>query len=109
MSVAPASTVFGRVIVAIVGFIFAAGFGWALVYEMQHPPVHSGHVYLYAGLGSFGLVLIALMASADYVIVKVGGFVRILPLPWLGKDRRRASAEMKVTDTEEAPLPKDAP
>ena len=93
---AQSSTVFGRVIVAIVGFIFAAGFGWALVYEMQHPPVHSGHVYVYAGAASFGLVLIALMASADYVIVKVGGFVRILPLPWLGKERRASVKTSKV-------------
>lgn len=78
------SSLVGRVAVAIVGFIFAAGFGWALVYELQHPPTHSTHIYIFAGGSAFGLILMALMASADYLIAKLGDFVRaILPsLPW---------------------------
>lgn len=64
----------------VMGLAFLVGGGWLAVYEVQHPPTHSGHLYVFIGIALLGALLInptPILNSVKQVVVI------ILPIiPW---------------------------
>lgn len=90
----------------VMGLALLVGGGWLLVYELQHPPAHSGHVYVMVGIALLGALLInpAPIVGAVKSVVIV-----ILPaLPW-SKTQVRLSGASRQQPPEAVDGNKTAP
>lgn len=71
---------YGWLLSLLMGLAFLIGGGWLAVYELQHPPTHSGHLYVFIGIALLGALLInpaPILSSVKQVVVI------ILPIiPW---------------------------
>ena len=78
------------VVVVLVGLAFLATGLFGLIYQLQHPPVQHGVIYLSAGMAIFGALLLPSVFTVAFPRVKQI-FVLIFPggLPIIGG--RRAS------------------
>lgn len=53
-----------KLALSLLGILLAAFGGFLLWFELHSPPVHNGHLWLAAGIGGVGLLLIDGVASA---------------------------------------------
>ena len=64
----------------VLGLALLVGGAWMAVWEQQHPPTHSGHLYTFVGIALLGALLInptPIISSVKQVVVV------ILPIiPW---------------------------
>ena len=101
----PARDQYLRVALVVFGLIFLVGGGWLLVFELQHPPAHSGHVYLFAGLAIFGGLCINPMPNqpSPLIVILKQVVVTVAPIvPWskVAQARRASQPITKVEDAE---------
>jgi uncharacterized membrane protein len=80
---------------ALLGLVLLVGGAWMAVYEQQHPPTHSGHLYTFVGIALLGALLInptPIISSVKQVMIV------ILPIiPWSKvAQARRASTEVSA-------------
>lgn len=82
----------------VMGLALLAGGAWLAVYELQHPPTHSGHLYVFVGIALLGALLInptPIISSVKQVVLV------ILPVvPWgrAAQARRDSASVTKPTD-----------
>lgn len=93
-------TRYGWLLNLVMGLALLVGGAWLLVYELQHPPAHSGHVYVMVGIALLGALLInptPIISSVKSVVVVV------LPLiPWskVAAAKRASAGVARVDDSE---------
>jgi predicted Co/Zn/Cd cation transporter (cation efflux family) len=87
----------------VMGLALLVGGGWLAVYEQQHPPVHSGHLYVGIGLALLGALLInptPIINSVKQVVIVIAP---IIPWSKAGQSRRTSGAVTPPDDPEPRP------
>lgn len=89
----------------IFGLVLLVGGGWLLVYELQHPPTHSPHIYLFTAIAIIGALLITPEPTAQSPVLSAmkNMIVVFLPvIPWSKAEKARRSGSMPKVDPPDA-------
>lgn len=76
-----AVSVWVQILNAVIGLILLAFGGYFLYQEMQHPPTHTAHVFLFAGIAILGALVIRpdpLFAVIRQVFVLAGPYIPVI-------------------------------